>query len=57
MYRNWRCVLCDSLGPGVGLRPSAGREATMTWAYILSGVLAGLLMIYLVAALLKPEKF
>jgi K+-transporting ATPase KdpF subunit len=29
----------------------------MTWAYILSGVLAGLLMIYLVAALLKPEKF
>jgi K+-transporting ATPase KdpF subunit len=29
----------------------------MTWAYILSGVLAGLLMIYLMAALLKPEKF
>ena len=57
LYRNCRCVLCDSLGPGVGLQPSAGREATMTWAYILSGVLAGLLMIYLVAALLKPEKF
>ena len=29
----------------------------MTWAYILSGVLAGLLMVYLLAALLKPEKF
>jgi K+-transporting ATPase KdpF subunit len=29
----------------------------MTWAYILCGVLAGLLMIYLMAALLKPEKF
>jgi K+-transporting ATPase KdpF subunit len=29
----------------------------MTWAYILSGVLAVGLMIYLVAALLKPEKF
>jgi K+-transporting ATPase KdpF subunit len=29
----------------------------MTWAYILSGVLAVLLMVYLLAALLKPEKF
>jgi K+-transporting ATPase KdpF subunit len=29
----------------------------MTWAYMLSGVLAGLLMVYLLAALLKPEKF
>jgi K+-transporting ATPase KdpF subunit len=29
----------------------------MTWAYILSGVLAVGLMIYLLAALLKPEKF
>jgi K+-transporting ATPase KdpF subunit len=29
----------------------------MTWAYILSGVLAAGLMIYLLAALLKPEKF
>ena len=29
----------------------------MTWAYILSGVLAVGLMVYLVAALLKPEKF
>jgi K+-transporting ATPase KdpF subunit len=29
----------------------------MTWAYVLSGVLALGLMIYLLAALLKPEKF
>jgi K+-transporting ATPase KdpF subunit len=29
----------------------------MTWAYVLSGVLAAGLMIYLLAALLKPEKF
>jgi K+-transporting ATPase KdpF subunit len=29
----------------------------MTWAYILSGVLALGLMIYLLTALLKPEKF
>ena len=29
----------------------------MTWAYILCGVLAVGLMIYLVAALLWPEKF
>ena len=29
----------------------------MTWAYIVSGVLAVGLMIYLLAALLKPEKF
>jgi K+-transporting ATPase KdpF subunit len=29
----------------------------MTWAYVLSGVLAVGLMIYLLAALLKPEKF
>jgi K+-transporting ATPase KdpF subunit len=29
----------------------------MTWTYILSGALAVGLMIYLLAALLKPEKF
>jgi K+-transporting ATPase KdpF subunit len=29
----------------------------MTWAYILSGVLSAGLLVYLVAALLKPEKF
>ena len=28
----------------------------MTWAYILSGVLSAGLLVYLVAALLKPEK-
>ncbi|MCY2930820.1 MAG: K(+)-transporting ATPase subunit F [Planctomycetota bacterium] len=29
----------------------------MTWAYMVGGVLAGLLLVYLMAALLKPEKF
>lgn len=29
----------------------------MTWAYVVGGVLAGLLLVYLMAALLKPEKF
>ena len=29
----------------------------MTWAYILSGILAAMLLLYLLAALLKPEKF
>ena len=29
----------------------------MTWAYVAGGVLAGLLLVYLMAALLKPEKF
>jgi K+-transporting ATPase KdpF subunit len=29
----------------------------MTWAYWISGVLAFLLLVYLMAALLKPEKF
>jgi K+-transporting ATPase KdpF subunit len=29
----------------------------MTWAYWVSGILASLLLIYLTAALLKPEKF
>ncbi|HEY5138281.1 MAG TPA: K(+)-transporting ATPase subunit F [Methylococcales bacterium] len=29
----------------------------MTWAYILSGILAVGLLIYLLVALLKPEKF
>lgn len=29
----------------------------MLWAYILSGILAGGLLIYLLVALLKPEKF
>lgn len=29
----------------------------MTWAYVVGGVLAGLLLVYLMAALLRPEKF
>jgi K+-transporting ATPase KdpF subunit len=29
----------------------------MTWLYILSGVVAAGLLVYLVAALLKPEDF
>jgi K+-transporting ATPase KdpF subunit len=29
----------------------------MMWAYILSGILAAGLMVYLLAALLRPEKF
>lgn len=29
----------------------------MTWAYWISGIIAGLLMIYLLAAMLRPEKF
>jgi len=29
----------------------------MTWAYMLSGILAAGLLIYLLVALLKPEKF
>jgi K+-transporting ATPase KdpF subunit len=29
----------------------------MTWAYVLSGILAAGLLIYLLVALLKPEKF
>jgi K+-transporting ATPase KdpF subunit len=29
----------------------------MTWLYVLSGVVAAGLLVYLVAALLKPENF
>ena len=29
----------------------------MTWAYCVGGVLAFLLLVYLMAALVKPEKF
>lgn len=29
----------------------------MMWTYIISGIMAVLLLIYLVAAMLKPEKF
>ena len=29
----------------------------MNWAYCISGVLAFLLLVYLMAALVKPEKF
>ncbi|HUO44483.1 MAG TPA: K(+)-transporting ATPase subunit F [Burkholderiales bacterium] len=32
-------------------------ETAMSWIYILSGVLALAIMIYLVVALLFPEKF
>jgi len=29
----------------------------MTWAYWVVGIVTGLLMVYLFAAMLKPEKF
>jgi K+-transporting ATPase KdpF subunit len=29
----------------------------MTWLYLLSGTVAALLLVYLVVALFKPEKF
>jgi K+-transporting ATPase KdpF subunit len=29
----------------------------MTWAYVISGILAAGLLMYLLVALLKPEKF
>lgn len=29
----------------------------MTWLYILSGIVAAALLVYLIAALLKPEDF
>ncbi len=37
------------------LRTSA--EAAMSWMYIVSGVLAVAILVYLVVALLYPEKF
>ena len=29
----------------------------MTWLYVLSGIVAAALLVYLIAALLKPEDF
>lgn len=29
----------------------------MTWLYLVSGILSALLFVYLIAVLLKPEKF
>lgn len=34
-----------------------GRYVNMTWVHIVSGILAGGLLVYLALALLKPEWF
>jgi K+-transporting ATPase KdpF subunit len=45
------------MGGGMGTRSLVGRYVNMTWVYIVSGILAGGLLIYLAIALLKPEWF
>jgi K+-transporting ATPase KdpF subunit len=40
---------------GLSLRSSSG--AAMSWIYVLSGVTAFVILIYLLIALLYPEKF
>jgi K+-transporting ATPase KdpF subunit len=35
----------------------AGRCGQVNWLYCVSGVIAALLLVYLLVALLKPEKF
>jgi K+-transporting ATPase KdpF subunit len=37
--------------------PATGCEATMTFDYALAGVVTALIVIYLIIALLRPEKF
>jgi K+-transporting ATPase KdpF subunit len=49
------CVFRHHGGVHTGLR--AFEEAAMTWVYVLSGALALGIFIYLIAALLYPEKF
>ena len=41
----------------MGTRSLVGRYVNMTWMYIVSGILAGWLLVYLALALLKPEWF
>jgi K+-transporting ATPase KdpF subunit len=48
-------LLCHQRSPC--LRPGTTAEAIMSWVYILSGLLALGILIYLVVALLFPEKF
>jgi len=55
VYRFGRCILCAEYRLGIWIRVS--EETAMNWVYILSGVLALAIMIYLVVALLFPEKF
>ncbi len=42
---------------GVGLRAGTPAGAFLSWVYILGGVLAAGIFVYLVVALLFPEKF
>ena len=51
--RDW---VLHTVGRG-RLRLRASAEAVMTWLYALSGIVALLITIYLVIALLFPEKF
>jgi K+-transporting ATPase KdpF subunit len=48
-------VLCGHRSIGLRLRTTA--QAVMSWVYILSSVLAAGILVYLVIALLFPEKF
>src|SRR4029079_17285079 len=55
LYRIDDRILCREHRADVFLRRPA--EAEMSWIYILSGILALALVIYLIIALLYPEKF
>jgi K+-transporting ATPase KdpF subunit len=49
--------LLRGVGCGCLRLRTLAREALMTWLYALSGIVALLITIYLVIALLFPEKF
>jgi K+-transporting ATPase KdpF subunit len=48
-------LLCHLHRAGSGLR--APGEAAMSWIYVVSGILAVVVFVYLIVALLWPEKF
>lgn len=57
MYRSEHPVFCDCDWIRDGMRPAAGEgETGMIETYLL-GLVTVLLLIYLVYALLRPEKF
>ena len=45
------------MGTGEVDRRRAGMCIPMNWLYLTGGVVAAALLVYLLAALLKPEKF
>jgi K+-transporting ATPase KdpF subunit len=56
-FLSWVDLVVFRLERRARLRPGKAEETAMSWLYLLSGALALGIIVYLIVALLFPEKF